>query len=80
MARNLFIFVFCATIAALLGYGFYGSLQSGVLTIKLRTSRRTHEPISYWFGMFAVAFAFVVMLSGTALMGFLVVHELIWGP
>jgi hypothetical protein len=80
MARNVFILIFCATIAVLIGVGLYESLRSGSLTIKGRTSRRAHEPISYWLGMFVVAFAFVVLASGAAFMGFLVVDELVWGP
>ncbi len=79
MARNLLILIFCVTIAVLLGDGFYASLRSGVLTTKGVTSRRSHEPIRYWVGMVFVAFALVVTASGAVLVGFLIVHELIWG-
>ena len=72
MARELFILFFCATIAFLLGKGYYKSFRSGVLTIKGRTSRRDNEPISYWIGMAIGSFAFVVMVSATAVMAFLV--------
>ena len=70
--RNLFILVFCATITVLLGRGYYDSLRSGVLTVKGRTSRRDHEPISYWIGMLIGTFALLIMASATALMAFLV--------
>ncbi len=76
MARDLFILIFCATIAFLLGRGYYDSLRSGVLTVKGRTSRRNHEPISYWLGMFVGAFAFLILASATALMAFLVCMDL----
>lgn len=76
MARNLLIFILCATVAVLLGYGYYESLRSGVLTVKGRTSRRNHEPISYWLGMIVGAFAFLVTASGAALMAFLVFMDL----
>ncbi len=76
LARNLFILIFCATIAFLLGIGYYESLRSGVLTIKGRTSRRDREPISYWLGMLLGTFAFLVMASATALMAFLVCVDL----
>ena len=72
MVRNLFILIFCATITVLLGRGYYGSLRSGVLTVKGRTSRRDHEPIGYWLGMLVGTFAFLLMASATALMAFLV--------
>ena len=73
MARELFILFFCATIAFLLGNGYYKSFRSGVLTtIKGRTSRRDKEPISYWIGMAIGTFAFLVMASATAVMAFLV--------
>ena len=72
MARELFILFFCATIAFLLGNGFYKSFRSGVLTIKGRTSRRDKEPISYWIGMAIGTFAFLVIVSATAAMAFLV--------
>ena len=74
MARELFILFFCATIAFLLGNGYYKSFRSGVLTtIKGRhTSRRDKEPISYWIGMAIGTFAFLVLVSATAVMAFLV--------
>jgi hypothetical protein len=74
--RNLFIFIFCAIIAVLLGRGYYEALRSGVLTIKGRTSRRDHEPVSYWLGMLVGTFAFLIMASGAALMAFLVCVDL----
>lgn len=76
MARELFILCFCATIAFLLGKGFYKSLRSGVLTIKGRTSRRDKEPASYWIGIAIGTFAFLVMVSGAAVMAFLVCVDL----
>lgn len=72
MARELFIAFFCATIAFLLGKGYYESFRSGALTIKGRTSHRDKEPISYWIGMAIGTFAFIVVLSGAAVMAFLV--------
>jgi len=72
MARELFILLFCATIAFLLGNGYYKSFRSGVLTIKGRTARRDEEPISYWIGMAIGTFAFLVLVSATAVMAFLV--------
>jgi len=71
VARELFILFFCATIAFFLGSGYYKSFRSGVLTIKGYTSRRDKEPISYWIGMAIATFAFLVMVSGTAVMTFL---------
>ncbi len=76
MARELFILFFCATIALLLGNGYYESLRTGVLTLKNRTYRRDKEPISYWIGMAIGTFAFLVMASGAALMAFLVCVDL----
>jgi hypothetical protein len=76
MARELLILFFCATIAFLLGKGYYKSFRSGVLTVKGRTSHRDKEPISYWVGMAIGAFAFLVMVSGTAVMAFLVCVDL----
>ena len=76
MARELFILVFCATIAFLLGNGYYESFRSGVLTIKGHTSRRDKEPITYWIGMAIGTFAFLVMASGAAVMAFLVCVDL----
>ncbi len=72
VARELFILFFCATIAFLLGNGYYKSFRSGVLTVKGRTSRRDKEPISYWIGMAIGTFVFLVMVSATAVMAFLV--------
>ena len=72
MARELFILFFCATIAFLLGNGYYKSFRSGVLTIKGGTSRRDKEPISYWIGMAIGTLVFLVMVSATAVMAFLV--------
>jgi len=74
VARELFILFCCATIAFLLGNGYYKSFRSGVLTtIKgRRTSHRDKEPISYWIGMAVGIVAFLVMVSATALMAFLV--------
>lgn len=72
MARELFILFFCVTVAFLLGKGYYKSFRSGVLTIKGRTSRRDKEPISYWIGMAIGTFAFLVVVSGAAVVAFLV--------
>jgi hypothetical protein len=72
VARELFILFFCATIAFLLGNGYYKSFRSGVLTIRGRTSRRDKEPIGYWIGMAVGIFAFLAMVSATAVMAFLV--------
>jgi hypothetical protein len=58
--------------ALLLGRGYYQSFRSGVLTVKGGTSRRDKEPISYWIGIVIGAFAFLVMVSGAAVMAFLV--------
>ncbi len=58
--------------AFLLGKGYYESFRSGVLTVKGRTTRRDKEPISYWIGMAVGIFAFLVMVSATVLMAFLV--------
>jgi hypothetical protein len=81
VVRELFILFFCATIAVLLGNGYYKSFRSGVLTVrghtfKGYTSRRDKEPISYWIGMAVGIFAFLVMVSGAALMAFLVCMDL----
>lgn len=74
--RELFIFFFCAAIAFLLGKGYYQSFCSGVLTVKGHSSHRDKEPISYWIGMTIGTFAFLVMVSGAALMAFLVCVDL----
>jgi len=76
MVRNLLIFILFATVAALLGYGYYGSLRSGVLTVKGGTARRNQEPTSYWLGMIVGAFAFLLTATGAALMAFLVFMDL----
>ena len=62
--------------AVLLGRGYYDSFRSGALTVEGCTSRRDHEPISYWFGMIAGTLAFLVMASGTVFMAFVVCAEL----
>jgi hypothetical protein len=76
VARELFILFVCATIAFLIGKGYYKSFRSGVLTIAIkghtRTSRRDKEPISYWIGMAVGIIVFLIMVSATALMAFLV--------
>ena len=72
MARNVFILFFCATIAFLLGKGYYKSFRSGVLTVKGRTSHRDKEPIRYWIGMAIGTFAFLVVVSATAVLAFVV--------
>ena len=73
MARELFILVFCATIAFLLGNGYYKSFRNGVLTtIKGGTSSRDKEPIRYWVSMAIGTFVFLVMVSATAVMAFLI--------
>ena len=76
VARNVFILIFDATIAFLLGNGYYKSFRSRVLTLKGRTYRRDREPISYWLGMLSGTFAFLVIASVTALMAFLVCMNL----
>lgn len=77
VARNLFILIFDATIAALLGRGYYNSLQSGVIrTVKGYTAHRDREPIKYWAGMLIGIFAFLVAASGTVLMAFLICVDL----
>ena len=76
MAREVFILFFGAAMAFLLGKGYYESFRSGVLTIKGRTSRRDKEPIGYWIGMAVGAFAFLTMVSATAVMAFLVCVDL----
>lgn len=72
MAREFFIFLFGATISFLLGKGYYESFRSGELTIKGRTSRRGEEPISYWICMAIGILVFLVSVSVTAVMAFLV--------
>jgi hypothetical protein len=77
VAREIFVFFFSATMAFLLGKGYYESFRSGVLTIKGRTSRRDKEPISYWIGMSVGIFAFLVMVCVGAVMAFLVCVNLL---
>jgi hypothetical protein len=79
VARKLFLLICCATVAFLLGDGYYASLRHGALTIKGRTYRRDREPISYWFGMLTGTFAFLVMASATVLLAFLVYVDLFGG-
>jgi hypothetical protein len=62
--------------AFLLGNGYHESLRSGVLTVKGRTYRRDKEPISYWICMAIGTFAFLAVVSGTAVMAFLVCVDL----
>ena len=77
MARELLILFFCATMAFLLGNGYYKSFRTGVIaTIKGFTARREKEPIKYWIGMAIGTFAFLVMVSGAGLMAFLVCVDL----
>jgi dipeptide/tripeptide permease len=81
VARELFILLFCATVAFFLGNGYYKSFRSGVVTIigrtsKARTYRRDEEPISYWISMAIGTFAFLVMVSWTAIMAFFVCVDL----
>jgi hypothetical protein len=76
MTRAIFILFFGATIAFLLGKGYYESFRSGVLTIKGRTYRRDEEPTLYWISMVIGAFAFLLMMSVTAVMAFLVCMHL----
>jgi hypothetical protein len=81
VARELFILVFCATIAFLLGNGYYKSFRSGVLTtVKGFSARRDKEPIRYWIGMAIGTFAFLVVVSGAAVMAFLVCVDLFGTP
>lgn len=81
MARELimlcFCLFFCATMAFLLGNGYYKSFRSGVLTVKGHTSRRDKEPISYWIGIAIGVFVFLVMVSGTVVMAFFVRVDLL---
>jgi hypothetical protein len=77
VARNILLLIFCATMSVILGLGYYNSFRSGSLTVKgRRTSRRDHEPIAYWIGMLIGILGFLVMVSGTALMAFLVFVDL----
>ena len=76
MGRELLILFFCATIAFLLGKGYYESFRTGVLTIKGCTSRRDKEPISYWIGMAIGTLAFMITLSAAAIMAFLICMDL----
>ena len=70
--KELFILFFCATIAFLLGNGYYKSFRSGVLIIKGRIYRRDEEPTLYWISMAIGAVAFLLTVSVAAVMAFLV--------
>jgi hypothetical protein len=74
--REFFILFLCASMAFLLGKGYYKSFRSGVLTVKGHTSLRDKEPISYWIGIVIGTFAFLIMVSGTAVMAFLICADL----
>jgi hypothetical protein len=76
VARELFILFFCSAMAFFLGNGYYKSFRTGVLTVKGHTSRRDMEPISYWIGIAIGTFAFLGMVSGAAVMAFLVCMNL----
>jgi ABC-type Fe3+ transport system permease subunit len=76
MARELSILFLCTTAAFFLGKGYYKSFRSGVLTVKGHTSRRDKQPISYWLRMAVGALAFLVTVSGAAVMAFLVGENL----
>ena len=80
--KELFILFFCATIALLLGNGYYKSFRSGVLTIIKtgHTFRRDKEPIRYWIGMALGTFAILVMVGAAAVMAFLVCVSLSGTP
>jgi hypothetical protein len=77
MVREFFILFFCATLAFLLGKGYYKSFRSGVITVKGRTARRDKDPIRYWIGIAIGTFAFLIMASGTAVMAFLLCVNLL---
>lgn len=68
--------------AFLLGNGYYKSFRSGVLTTVKgrRTYHRDKEPIGYWIGMAVGICGFLVMVSATALMAFLVYVGLSGNP
>ena len=72
MAKELFILFFAATVAFLLGNGYYKSFRSGVLKIKGGTFRRDEEPIGFWINMAVGSLAFLMAVSMTAAMAFLV--------
>ena len=76
MAREILILVCGATVAFLLGHGYYDCFRSGSITIRGRTSRRDREPIEYWFGMVIGTFGFIVAASATVLMAFLLCMDL----
>jgi hypothetical protein len=76
MAREVLIFFCFATIAFLLGRGYYESFRSGVLTLKGCTYRRDKEPTLYWISMVIGTFAFLLTISVTAVMAFLVYMHL----
>ena len=72
MAREIVTFLLLSIVAFLLGNGYYKSFRNGVLTIKGRTYRRDKEPIGYWISIAIGTLAFLLMVSGTAVMAFLV--------
>ena len=76
LTREIFTLCFGATIAFLLGKGYYDSFRSGVLTVKRYTSRRDKQPVRYWIGMAIGTFAFLVVVSVTAVMAFFVYVDL----
>ena len=76
MARDLLISLFCATIAALLGKGYYEALRKGVLEIKGRTYCRDEDPILYWISMTVGIVAFLLMASASTVMAFFVYVQL----
>jgi hypothetical protein len=77
MARELLIFVIGAASTVLLADGLYASFRKGELRTvgARRTVRRSHEPLQYWLGMAAVAFAFVVSASFTAVFAFVLLQQ-----
>jgi hypothetical protein len=77
MAREFFIFLFCATIAFFLGNGYYDSFRSGVLTVKGRSYRRDEEPTLYWISLAIGTFAFLILISVTAIMAFVIFMNLL---
>ncbi len=76
VARDVLTLVFCGTITVFLGLGYYNSLKTGVLTVKNWTSRRDHEPTSYWLRMISGALALVLLALVTAIMAFFVYGDL----
>ena len=66
-----------------LGSGYWKAFRSGALrlgvggfTHKVRTFRRDKEPICYWIHMAVGTFGFLSMVSGAAVMAFLVCVDL----